>query len=58
MVGNVWEFVNDLGNAAGNVAAHGGSWMTVDSPGCGDAAGFNGLIFNFPASGFRCCADP
>jgi formylglycine-generating enzyme required for sulfatase activity len=58
MVGNAWELVNDLENAAGNVDAHGGSWTSLGDVGCGENTPFNGLIYNFQASGFRCCADP
>jgi sulfatase modifying factor 1 len=62
MVGNVWEFVNDI--QMGNVAAHGGAWSTTAADlnafmgGCLYSTGFNGVAFPFDRSGIRCCADP
>jgi formylglycine-generating enzyme required for sulfatase activity len=62
MVGNVWEFVNDI--QMGNVAARGGGWSTTLGElngyggGCAYSSGFNGVVYAFDQSGIRCCADP
>jgi len=65
MVGNRWEYVNDLAGSGGNVSAHGGAWsslasgMTGAGGGCGYTTNFQGANnFAFDESGFRCCADP
>jgi sulfatase modifying factor 1 len=63
MVGNLWEFQNDLGDDGMSVGAEGGSYISSESDlsaaggGCTYRNGFNGLSFDFPQSGFRCCAD-
>ena len=64
MVGNVQEFTNDLQGNGSAVTARGGYWSTSSAQtnalggGCLAGAGFNGVIFDFEQSGFRCCADP
>jgi sulfatase modifying factor 1 len=63
MVGNVWEFVDDLQGNGSLVNPLGGAWDTTaadlagNGGGCLYTNGFNGVIFDFPESGFRCCAD-
>jgi sulfatase modifying factor 1 len=63
MVGNVEEFVDDLQGNGSVVNALGGAWNTSGSRlegyggGCLYGDPFNGVIFDFPTSGFRCCAD-
>jgi len=60
MVGNVSEFQNDLGDGT-SVGAEGGAYTTpvsdASAGGCAFQKGFNGVLFDFPESGFRCCAD-
>jgi formylglycine-generating enzyme required for sulfatase activity len=65
MVGNLWEFVDDLPGSGGNIVAHGGSWSTTGdamaefSGGCRFGISFQGAGGSKLAeSGFRCCADP
>jgi len=64
MVGNVQEFMNDLEGNGSSVAGWGGYWSTSSTEttqyggGCLDQNGFNGVIYDFTQSGFRCCADP
>jgi formylglycine-generating enzyme len=59
MSGNQQEVVNDMGESADDsIASHGGGWDSHAESACGDQDGFNGFIFNFEMTGFRCCADP
>jgi formylglycine-generating enzyme len=57
--GNHQEVVNDIGESPDDsIASHGGGWDNGSFTSCGDQQGFNGFIFNFEQTGFRCCADP
>jgi formylglycine-generating enzyme len=57
--GNQQEVVNDMGESPDDsIASHGGSRDHGVESACGDQTGFNGFIFNFEMTGFRCCADP
>jgi formylglycine-generating enzyme len=59
MSGNQQEIVNDMGESPDDsIASHGGSRDNGAESACGDQHGFNGFIFNFETTGFRCCADP
>lgn len=59
MSGNQQEVVNDMGGSSDDsIAAHGGSWDNGAESTCDAQGGFNGFIFNFEMTGFRCCANP
>jgi sulfatase modifying factor 1 len=58
LVGNRWEFVNDIGGPTDSNGGRGGSWKEGMNASCSRINGFNGFIYDFPESGFRCCADP